>query len=199
MLHDRVTPATNGNWLMPWETHGTAAPMTETDVAPLPEEASSASRGITSPMPKPDLVTLTRGLAAGGDDAFREFHRCYFDRLYRLLLVLCRGEETEARDALQDTLCRVARHARPFDREDVFWCWLVALARSAVRDAGRKRHRYWKLLADYARAGYRFRGIPVRILTIDSIRCSAHASRNSNPPTALWWKASTFPVLASVN
>lgn len=151
MLHDRVTPATNGNWLMPWETHGTAAPMTETDMAPLPEEASSASRGIAGPMPKPDLVTLTRGLAAGGDDAFREFHRCYFDRLYRLLLVLCRGEETEARDALQDTLCRVARHARPFDREDVFWCWLVALARSAVRDAGRKRHRYWKLLADYAR------------------------------------------------
>ena len=156
MLHDRVTPATNGNWLMPWETHGTAAPMTETVMAPLPEATSSPSHGMVGP--KPDLVELTRGLVAGDDDAFREFHRCYFDRLYRLLLLLCRGEETEARDALQDTLCRVARHARRFDREDVFWCWLVALARSAVRDAGRKRHRYWKLLADYAR-----RWLPVQV------------------------------------
>jgi RNA polymerase sigma factor (sigma-70 family) len=149
MLHDRVIPATNGNWLMPWETHDTAAPLIQSVMEPLPEEASSASHGIVGQ--KLDLVELTRGLAAGDDDAFREFHRRYFDRLYRLLLLLCRGEEIEARDALQDTLCRVARHARRFDREDVFWCWLVALARSAVRDAGRKRHRYWKLLTDYAR------------------------------------------------
>jgi len=33
-------------------------------------------------------------------------------------LVLCRGQETEAREALQDTLCRVARHVRRFDDHD---------------------------------------------------------------------------------
>jgi RNA polymerase sigma factor (sigma-70 family) len=156
MLHDRVIPATNGNWLMPWETQDTAAPLIQSVMEPLPEGASPAPHGIVGQ--ELDLVALTCGLAAGDDDAFREFHRHYFDRLYRLLLLLCRGAETEARDALQDTLCRVARHARRFDREDVFWCWLVALARSAVRDAGRKRHRYWKLLTEYAR-----RWLPVHV------------------------------------
>jgi RNA polymerase sigma-70 factor (ECF subfamily) len=80
----------------------------------------------------------------------REFHEAYFDRLYRFLLVLCQGRETDAREALQDTLCRVVRHARSFEDASVFWCWLMALARSAAADAGRKRHRYWKLLYDYA-------------------------------------------------
>jgi RNA polymerase sigma-70 factor (ECF subfamily) len=116
--------------------------------APLPEElATDAKPSIDGD----DIGALTRSLATGDDDAFREFHRRYFDRLYRLLLILTRGQETEAREALQDVLCRVARRARRFDRKEVFWCWLVMLARSAVLDAGRKRHRYWRLLTDYAR------------------------------------------------
>ncbi len=97
------------------------------------------------------MVELTRGLAKGDEGAYREFHRRYFDRLYGLALVLTRGREVEAREAVQETLCRVARHARRFDREEVFWCWLVALARSAVRDAGRRQSRYWRLLRACAR------------------------------------------------
>jgi RNA polymerase sigma-70 factor (ECF subfamily) len=111
----------------------------------LPEQADACRAGGQG------TADLTRLLALGDEDAFREFHRLYFDRLYRFVLLVCRGDETQARDALQDTFCRVARHVRRFEEEDVFWCWLVALARSSARDAGRKRHRYWKLLADYAR------------------------------------------------
>ena len=96
------------------------------------------------------LARSRAGWHRGEEEAYREFHRDYFDRLYRLLLVLCRGQETEAREALQDTLCRVARTVRRFDDPEIFWCWLGVLARSAARDAGRKRRRYWRWLVDYA-------------------------------------------------
>jgi DNA-directed RNA polymerase specialized sigma24 family protein len=92
------------------------------------------------------IAALTRRLAAGEEDAFREFHAQYFDRLHEFLLVVARGQEHEAREALQETLVRVARRARTFDDEDAFWCWLKAVARNAARDAGRKRTRCCKLL-----------------------------------------------------
>jgi RNA polymerase sigma-70 factor (ECF subfamily) len=93
---------------------------------------------------------MTRRLAAGDDDAFREFHSLYFDRLYQFLLVVARGREDEAQEALQETLLRVARYAREFENEDVFWCWLKVIARSAARDGGRKRRRYFALLENFA-------------------------------------------------
>jgi len=93
---------------------------------------------------------MTQGLAAGDEGVFREFHAAYFDRLYEFLLVVARGQEDEAQEALQQTLLRVLRYARVFESEEVFWSWLKVLARSASRDAGRKRHRYWALLERFA-------------------------------------------------
>ncbi|HVY68617.1 MAG TPA: hypothetical protein VHH73_01740, partial [Verrucomicrobiae bacterium] len=69
------------------------------------------------------ITALTRRLAAGEEAAFREFHAQYFDRLYQFLIVVARGQEHEAREALQETLIRVARYARPFADEEAFWCW----------------------------------------------------------------------------
>ena len=40
-------------------------------------------------------------MAAGDEEAFREFHAHYFDRLYRFLLVVARGQEHEAQEALK--------------------------------------------------------------------------------------------------
>jgi RNA polymerase sigma-70 factor (ECF subfamily) len=96
------------------------------------------------------IRSLTQGLAAGREEAFREFHSIYFDRLYQFLLVVSRGQEQEARDALQETLLRVARSARAFDSEEIFWCWLKAVARNAARDGGRKHRRYVELLRLFA-------------------------------------------------
>jgi DNA-directed RNA polymerase specialized sigma24 family protein len=93
-----------------------------------------------------DIAVLTRRLAAQDELAFREFHRVYFDRLYRFHLLVARGREQEARDALQETLLRVIRYARVFESEEAFWDWLKVLARSAARDAGRKQQRYIALL-----------------------------------------------------
>lgn len=116
---------------------------------PLPESVSKCSareRGISN------ITKLTKGLGAGNEAAFRQFHALYFDRLLRYLLVITRGDEDAARDALQETFLRVARHARRFDDEDAFWKWLTVLARSAAVDGGRKQWRYWRLLANYARS-----------------------------------------------
>jgi len=93
---------------------------------------------------------LTRRLALGEDEAFREFHGLYFERLHRFLLVVARGQEHEAREALQETLLRVVRYARPFESEEIFWSWLKMVARSAARDGGRKNRRYLNLLQNFA-------------------------------------------------
>ncbi len=97
-------------------------------------------------------AALTGGLAARDEEAFRQFHAAYFDRLLRYHLVIMRGDEHAAHEALQETFLRVVRHARRFDDEEIFWSWLTVLARSAATDGGRKRHRYWQLLANYARS-----------------------------------------------
>ena len=117
--------------------------------------ATKAVEASSTPDASSDIGALTRGLTAGDERAFCEFHNRYFDRLYQFLLVVARGREDEAQEALQQTLLRVVRYARVFDSEDAFWCWLKALARSAARDAGRKQHRYLTLLQAFAR------GLPV--------------------------------------
>ena len=95
------------------------------------------------------VALLTRGLAAGDEAAFREFHRLYFDPLYRFLLLVTRGDSHAAQEALQQTLLKVAKHARRFEAEDVFWGWLKIVARNAARDGARKDRRYSGLLHKY--------------------------------------------------
>lgn len=97
-------------------------------------------------------ASLTIALAAGDESAFRIFHANYYDRLWRYHLVLARGDEQDAREALQETFRRVARSAKRFDSEEAFWGWLAVLARSAAVDGGRRRQRYWTLLKNYASA-----------------------------------------------
>jgi RNA polymerase sigma-70 factor (ECF subfamily) len=97
------------------------------------------------------IAALTRRMATGDEAAFRDFHAEYFSRLFRYLIVCCRGDEEAARDALQETMVRVVRHVRCFQDEKAFWDWLTVLARSAAVDGGRKRSRYGNLLTRFAR------------------------------------------------
>jgi RNA polymerase sigma-70 factor (ECF subfamily) len=100
-------------------------------------------------------AALTSGLAVGDETAFREFHALYFSRLLRYQLVLARGDEQSARDALQETFTRVARRARRFDDEAAFWSWLTVLARSAAVDGGRRHSRYLAMLRSLRPAWFR--------------------------------------------
>jgi RNA polymerase sigma factor (sigma-70 family) len=92
---------------------------------------------------------LTAGLIAGDEDAFRAFHRRFHDRAWRYLLVLCRGDEHAAKEALQDTWLRVARCPRPCPTEMDLWRWLSSVARSAAVDGARRRLRYHGAIARY--------------------------------------------------
>jgi RNA polymerase sigma factor (sigma-70 family) len=115
---------------------------------PLTETTSVGTSCATDPA---DVIpALTARLARGEEAAYCEFHVRYFARLYRFLLVICRGQEEQAKEALQQTLLRVARYAKAFPSEEVFWSWLTTLARSAARDAGRRERRYADLLRRFA-------------------------------------------------
>jgi RNA polymerase sigma-70 factor (ECF subfamily) len=97
-----------------------------------------------------DVEVLTRKMAEGDEKAFAVFHDGYFDRLYQFLIVISRGHEDEAQEALQQTFLRVVRYVRPFKCEEAFWCWLKSVARSTARDAGRKQQRYRNLLTRFS-------------------------------------------------
>jgi RNA polymerase sigma-70 factor (ECF subfamily) len=98
-----------------------------------------------------DTAALTTGLAKGDEDAYRMFHALYFYRLFRYLIVVTGGREEAAREALQLALLRVVRHVRRFESQSAFWSWLTVLARSAVVDEERKRHRYLAFLDRFFR------------------------------------------------
>jgi RNA polymerase sigma-70 factor, ECF subfamily len=93
-----------------------------------------------------DVAALSRRMAKGEESAYRVFYDAYCHRLSRYLLVVTRGDEDAAREALQATLVRVVRHIKPFADEGVFWSWLTVLARSALGDQTRKRRRYLAFL-----------------------------------------------------
>jgi len=97
------------------------------------------------------VPALTARMARGDEAAFREFFARYFDRLLRYLLVVTRGREELAREALQLTMLRVARHVRRFESEPVFWSWLTVLARCAAIDEQRRAQRYATLLGRFFR------------------------------------------------
>jgi RNA polymerase sigma-70 factor (ECF subfamily) len=93
-----------------------------------------------------DVSALTRAMAKGDEMAYRTFYNAYFDRLLRYLLVVTRGDEAAAREALQLTLLRVVRNIKVFPTEPAFWGWLTLLARSAFKDETRKHRRYFAFL-----------------------------------------------------
>jgi RNA polymerase sigma-70 factor (ECF subfamily) len=95
-----------------------------------------------APADSSNIAVLTRRLQSGDEESYREFYDLYSNRLYAYLFVVCRGNEEQARELLQQTLIKVARYVRVFDDEDIFWKWLTNLARSAWIDDGRKRNRY---------------------------------------------------------
>lgn len=85
-------------------------------------------------------------MARGDETAYREFYDAYFGRLWRYLLVVARGDEDSAKEALQATMLRVVRYVREFPDDPALWRWLTVLARSAIADHGRKRSRYLAFL-----------------------------------------------------
>lgn len=85
---------------------------------------------------------LTRRMVKGEEEAFRQFYDAYSARLCGYLFVICRANEEQARELLQETMIKVARYIRVFEDEEIFWKWLTVVARSCWVDENRKRNRY---------------------------------------------------------
>ncbi|MGC3958667.1 MAG: RNA polymerase sigma factor [Verrucomicrobiota bacterium] len=113
------------------------------DLAAFVQQSTVANDAVATKSPASLSVrSLTQGMVAGNEAAYRSFHEAYFQRLLRYLLVLARGDEDAARETLQVTLERVVRYIKLFEAEAQFWSWLTVLARSAFADRYRKRRRY---------------------------------------------------------
>ena len=105
---------------------------------PLPTATCDALNDEAAKPQASSMEVLTRDMARGTERAWLEFHERYSRRLYRYLLVLNRGDEARAQDALQGTLTRVVRHIKPFADESVFWSWMTTIARNVHIDEVRR-------------------------------------------------------------
>lgn len=85
---------------------------------------------------------LIAGAVAKGDEAaFQELYDRYHERLFRLVLVLGRGDEALAHDVVQLTLLTAAAKLRPVETEEHLWNWLARVARQHLSKEWRKQGR----------------------------------------------------------
>ena len=80
-------------------------------------------------------------IARGDENAFERLYERYQRRLLRLALVLGRGNELLAHDAVQGTFIVAAEKLRRVDGEEHLWNWLAQVARQQIARACRQRKR----------------------------------------------------------
>lgn len=84
---------------------------------------------------------LAAAVARGDEQAFHEFYDCYHRRLFRFALVLARGDETLAHDAVQAAFVTAAKKLRRVESEEHLWNWLARVARQQLTKAWRQHQR----------------------------------------------------------
>jgi RNA polymerase sigma-70 factor (ECF subfamily) len=104
---------------------------------PTVEAASLQSNHATDA----DARRLAAAVARGDEAAFREFYERYHRRLFRFALVLARGDETLAHDAVQSAFVTAAKKLRRAESEEHLWNWLARVARQQLAKAWRQRQR----------------------------------------------------------
>ena len=88
-----------------------------------------------------DACRLAAAVARGDEAAFRQLYDRYQPRLFRLALVLGRGDESLAQDTVQSVFVTAAAKLRRVDSEEHLWNWLARVARQQLAKAGRQRQR----------------------------------------------------------
>ncbi|HEX3625126.1 MAG TPA: sigma-70 family RNA polymerase sigma factor [Verrucomicrobiae bacterium] len=82
---------------------------------------------------------LVTAITRGDDGAFEQLYERYHRRLLRLALVLGRGDESLAHDAVQGAFIIAAKKLRRIDGEAHLWNWLAQIARQQIARACRER------------------------------------------------------------
>ena len=88
-----------------------------------------------------DARRLAAAVARGDEAAFRQLYDRYQPRLFRLALVLGRGDESLAQDTVQSVFVTAAAKLRRVDGEEHLWNWLARIARQQLAKAWRQQQR----------------------------------------------------------
>src|SRR6266567_3993854 len=82
---------------------------------------------------------IAAGVGRAEDAAFRELYDRYQNRLFRLTLVLGRGDEPLAHETVQSVFLTAASKLRGVESEEHLWNWLARVARQQIGKAWRQR------------------------------------------------------------
>lgn len=84
---------------------------------------------------------LTTAVVRGDEAAFTELYDRYHGRLFRLALVLGRGDELLAHEVVQSVMVTAARKLKPVETEAHLWNWLARVARQQISKARARARR----------------------------------------------------------
>ena len=88
-----------------------------------------------------DARVLAAAIGRGDETAFRTLYDRYHQRLFRLALVLSRGDESLAQETVQLVFITAAKKLRRADSEEHLWNWLARVARQHLGKERRRRQR----------------------------------------------------------
>lgn len=107
----------------------------------MPQLGGSAAEDVRSPRRvEPDEAELVRRAQLGSSAAFDSLVHARGPDLYRYLIVRLRNE-SDARDALQETMTAAWQGLPGLRQPDRFWPWLVAIAGRKAAAIARRRIR----------------------------------------------------------
>jgi RNA polymerase sigma-70 factor (ECF subfamily) len=107
----------------------------------LPEPAAMTPTASVRPAPAPaapaptDGGCLSRAVARGDEEAFRQLYDAYSDRVLRLAILLSRGDVSLARDVTQEVWLVAARKMKPLQSDAHLWNWLALVTRQQAARA----------------------------------------------------------------
>ena len=108
----------------------------------IPRSTVEASSGqTTAPAADAEARLLAAAIGRRDETAFRALYERYHQRLFRLALVLSRGDESLAHDTVQSVFVTAAGKLRRADSEEHLWNWLARIARQQLAKAWRKKQR----------------------------------------------------------
>jgi RNA polymerase sigma-70 factor (ECF subfamily) len=84
---------------------------------------------------------LAAAIARGDETAFRTLYDRYHQRLFRLAVVMSRGDESLAQDLVQSVFVMAAKKLRRIESEAHLWNWLARVARQQFVKTFRQRQR----------------------------------------------------------
>lgn len=124
-----------------------AIPMSISDTT---DATFSCMKAGNKPRSAAAIVPLVKALRRGEEQAVRELYSLYHARLTRYALVVSRGNEASAAEAVQNTFLKAIRSLRSVADEGALWSWLARACRTSLMDQHRKSHRYLVVLEKFA-------------------------------------------------